>query len=189
MGTSTSQPSPKTPKWRRLQSVTRDSASPREIRQCAFSALTDQYGDKLVNLIVDPGVKIVESEINDILVSRKNADEPLVHSFIKKVRTRLATEGKNSFFSDLALQAGLSVQGTESATFQNFCAGYFSNVIDYLLSRDMPSTFGSSETVTPSQIRKKLYELHEEVLKEIKDKDIKTLEECAKLLSADLDSE
>lgn len=149
MGTSVSHPSPGGSsaggsEWKDAKESIKDGATSRQIIQNVLTAFGAEYGADAQAVLIDPGVKKVAEILDNKLRTTPNRNEMLVAGFIMDARKELALSQTNSFFAELALSAGSKaiLQGGNDPS-KAFAAGFASKIVDYVVSRDLPSTIGS----------------------------------------------
>lgn len=149
MGTSVSHPSPRGSSpggsaWKEAKESIKDGAQPRQIVQNVLGAFGAEYGAKAQAVLIDAGVKKVAEVLEAKLQDAPGRSEFLVASFIADARKELALTQTNSFFAELALSSGSKaiLQGGDAPS-KTFAADFASKVVDYVVSRDLPSTIGS----------------------------------------------
>lgn len=149
MGTSVSHPSPRgnspgAPEWKEAKDSIKEGANPRQVAQGILGGFGSEYGADAQAVIIDAGVRKVAAVLETQLAASTVRGEAAVITFISQARKELALSQTNSFFAELALSAASRalMQGGDSAE-KSFAAGFASKVIDYVVSRDLPSTIGS----------------------------------------------
>ncbi len=149
MGTSVSHPSPGGSsaggsEWKAAKESIKDGAQPRQIVQNVLAAFGAEYGAEAQAVLIDSGVKKVAEILDNKLREAPTRNQMLVAGFITDARKELALTQTNSFFAELALAAGSKaiLQGGDSPS-KAFAADFASKVVDYVVSRDLPSTIGS----------------------------------------------
>lgn len=162
MGTSVSHPSPKSKttggsEWKEVKKSIKDGALPHQIVGNVLSAFGAEYGEQALVVLIDAGVRKVAEILDDKLSNGPIRNEILVANFIVDTRKELAISQCNSFFAELALTAGAKaiLQGGETPA-ESFAAEFASKVIDYVISRDLPSTIGSSGLVNLESVERLL---------------------------------
>lgn len=149
MGTSTSHPSPKgsspgAPEWKEAKEAIKEGANPRQIVNRVLDAFNAQYGESTRDTLIDAGVKKVAEVLTQKLTATTNRNEMLVIGFITEARKQLALNNCNSLFAELALSSGSKaiLQGGAHPE-REFAADFATKIVDYVVSRDLPSTLGS----------------------------------------------
>ena len=149
MGTSVSQPSPKgtlpgASDWKTAKAIVSSGGGSIQIISKILSAFSAQYNSNAKATLLDAGVQRVAQVLADKLATGANRDGRLVASFIVEARKALAHSQTNSFFAELALSAGSkAIMKGESAPARVFAVEYATKVVDYAVSRDLPTTIGS----------------------------------------------
>ena len=159
MGTSVSHPSPGGsspggPEWKEAKESVKEGGQPREVVQKVLGAYGSEYGADAQAVLIDAGVRKVAEILNNQIATGAVRNEQLVAGFITGARRELAVTQTNSFFAELALSAGAKaiLQGGDNAS-KTFAADFASKVIDYVISRDLPSTIGSKGLVNLESVR------------------------------------
>lgn len=168
MGTSVSQPSPKGsspggPEWKEAKESIKEGAQPRQIVQNVLSAFGSEYGAEAQSVLIDAGVKKVAEVLDAKLRGSAPRNEALLASFITDARKELALSQANSFFAELALSSGSKaiLQGGDAPA-KSFAADFASKIVDYVVSRDLPSTIGSKGLANLESVRKLLGSVSED---------------------------
>ena len=149
MGTSVSHPSPRgnspgAPEWKEAKKNTKEGTTPREVVRGVLSGFGSEYGENAKGVLIDDGVKKVAAVLSAQTHASNARNEEAVLSFITDARRELALSQTNSFFAELALTAGSKalLQGSDDPQ-KVFASSFASKVIDYVVSRDLPSMIGS----------------------------------------------
>ncbi|MCM2354121.1 MAG: hypothetical protein NDI63_10955 [Pseudobdellovibrio sp.] len=162
MGTSVSHPSPSGVEWKEAKESIKEGAQPHNIVQNVLVAFGAEYGAEAQKVLVDAGVKKVAEILDAKLQGAVIRNEMLVATFINDARRELALSQSNSFFAELALSAASKaiLQGGEAPS-KSFAADFASKVIDYVVSRDLPSTIGSKGLTNLESVKRLLNSVSE----------------------------
>lgn len=160
MGTSISQPSPSSPSeggeaWTDLRKTLKTDALPEKAIEQVFQAYQAEYGDSAIALIADPGVQKIEALVTSLSPSAQKNEFLKVAEYTTRARRILAKEKCSSFLAELAISAGVSalLEKTPEARRETFVKNYVLKLVDYVVSRDLPSTIGSVGLPNPAFVQ------------------------------------
>lgn len=148
MGTSISQRSPHRSqdageKWADVCSEVSIGIKPNLILPKIIDAYREQFNDGAKDLIVDSGVRKVESMLQQLKIDPNKV--PLACTdFMFKVKMELSKNKENSFFAELAIKAAsAAILSTPENVISQFKKNFLVNLADYILSRDQVTFIGT----------------------------------------------
>jgi len=150
VGTSKSQPSPigrseSGKAWKEVVENLSEGVTATATFASILSAYKKEYKEQTLNVLADKGVIAIEKLVSEYRPpSGTTESSEIVADYFIRARTILAEKQSNSFLAELALSAGtIAVTSTEDRG-TSFCTSYFSKLLEYIISRDLPRVFGSA---------------------------------------------
>lgn len=153
MGTSKSQPSPtgrseSGKAWQDAVDGLAVGTTATKAFDLIIRAYQKEYDQQALGVLADNGVLAIEKLVNEYQVPTGTSDNSaIIADYFIKARMMLSENQSNSFLAELALSAGTNALASDSQDRgESFRTSYFSKLLEYIVSRDLPKIFGSAVT-------------------------------------------
>lgn len=179
MGTSISQPSPSgtqpgAPEWKATQEEVSAGTTPSRLLNSVYSSYAAEYGPSALGILCDEGVRAVELVFKEVCGSSYKSTEERLLDLIKRSRAALAEKGVNSFFSELCLKSASraisnlpsSTPSTSAETSSALAKEFTASIVDYSLSRDLPTIVATVGIKNPQALDRLIGECKNELSKQ-----------------------
>lgn len=151
MGTSKSQPSPtgrsgSGKAWQDAIDSLAVGTSTTHAFDLIIRAYQKEYDQQTLDILADKGVLAIEKLVNEYQAPAGTTDSSaIIADYFIKARMMLSEKQSNSFLAELALSAGTNALASETQDRGAlFRTSYFSKLLEYIVSRDLPRIFGTA---------------------------------------------